>query len=230
MLQSTRNLLSFSKLHPFPQSFYRSSSVYSSIFITNCKLYTSLLSIYYYHHGLSLDPTLPPRPHFTEVQILSLAGKVYIVTGGNSGVGRELVKILYTKGSTVYVAGRTLTKIESAIKEIKAEVVATQTGQLRSLIVDLGNLSTIVPWVSTFLAKESRLDVLLGSVTTQGHEIHMGTNCLGISFSSLYSLHDANSILVGPYLLTQLLLPILTHTAQSAPKNSIRVVFTCPPI
>jgi NAD(P)-dependent dehydrogenase (short-subunit alcohol dehydrogenase family) len=140
----------------------------------------------------------PPAPHFTEAQIPSLAGKVYIVTGGNSGVGRELAKILYAKGGTVYIAGRTLTKIESAIKEIITDVAAaaTQTkestaaGQFHSLIVDLGNLPTIAPCVTAFLAKESRLDVLFnnagvsrqpgGSVTTQGHEIHVGTNCLGI--------------------------------------------------
>lgn len=34
----------------------------------------------------------PPSPHFTEAQTPSLAGKVYIVTGG---VCIELVKILY---------------------------------------------------------------------------------------------------------------------------------------
>jgi NAD(P)-dependent dehydrogenase (short-subunit alcohol dehydrogenase family) len=163
----------------------------------------------------------PPSPHFTEAQTPSLAGKVFIVTGGNSGVGFELAKILYSKGGNVYVAGRSPTKIATAIEEIKAEAAKTASstaGQLNSLTIDLGNLSTIAPGVSDFLAKESRLDVLFnnaglsrqppGSVTTQGHEIHMGTNCL------------------GPYLLTKLLLPILTKTAESAPKNSVRVVFT----
>jgi hypothetical protein len=209
MLQSTRNLLSFSKLHP-------SSSISTDLlqFILPSSLPIDILfsaNFTHIHHpsitiimGGAWTQLFPPAPHFTEAQTPSLAGKVYIVTGGNSGVGRELVKILYAKGGTVYVAGRTLTKIESAIEEIKAEVAATQTkdstaaGQLHSLIIDLGNLSTIAPCVSTFLAKESRLDVLFnnaglsrqaaGSVTTQGHEIHMGTNCLGISFSSLYSL------------------------------------------
>jgi len=119
------------------------------------------------------------------------------------------------------VADRSATKIATAIEEIKAKAAKTAsstTGQLNSLIIDLGNLSIIAPCVSDFLAKESRLDVLFnnaglsrqpsGSVTTQGHEIHMGTNCL------------------GPYLLTKLLLPILTKIAEFAPKNSVRVVFT----
>ena len=163
----------------------------------------------------------PPKPHFTEAQTPSLAGKVFIVTGGNSGVGFELAKILYWKGGNVYVAGRSATKLATAIEEIKSQPAETPNataGQLNSLTVDLGNLSSIAPCVSDFLAKESRLDVLFnnaglsrqppGSVTAQGHEIHMGTNCL------------------GPYLLTKLLLPILIETAKSAPKNSVRIVFT----
>ncbi|RWA04759.1 hypothetical protein EKO27_g10347 [Xylaria grammica] len=163
----------------------------------------------------------PPSPHFTEAQTPSLSGKVFIVTGGNSGVGFELAKILYSKGGSVYVAGRSAAKIATAIGEIKtetAQAASSTAGQLHCLTLDLGDLSTIAPCVSAFLAKESRLDVLFnnagvsrqpaGSVTTQGHEIHMGTNCL------------------GPYLLTKFLLPTLAETAKSTPKNSVRVVFT----
>lgn len=169
----------------------------------------------------ALTQLFPPSPQFTEDELPSLAGKVFIVTGGNSGVGLELTKILYSKGGHVYVAGRSPGKVAAAIKEIKAEAAKTPSstsGLLSSLTVDLGNLSTIRPCVSGFLKTESRLDVLFnnaglsrqppGSVTAQGHEIHMGTNCL------------------GPYLLTKLLLPILAETAKSAPKNTVRAVFT----
>ncbi|KAI8630632.1 NAD(P)-binding protein [Xylariaceae sp. FL1651] len=160
----------------------------------------------------------PPAPHFTEAQTPSLTGKVFIVTGGNSGVGYELVKILYSKGGKVYVAGRSATKIATAIETIKAETAGSTEGQLHSLVFDLSDLSTIAPSVSGFLAKESRLDVLFnnagitrqppGSVTAQGHEMHMGTNCL------------------GHHLLTKLLIPILVQTAKSAPKDTVRIVFT----
>ncbi|RFU35441.1 hypothetical protein B7463_g867, partial [Scytalidium lignicola] len=161
----------------------------------------------------------PPSPHFTEKEAPSLEGKVFIVTGGNAGVGLELVKILYSKGGTVYIASRSAANIETAIEAIKAEVeTESPAGQLRSLVVDLSDLCTIPGCISTFLAQESRLDVLFnnagvsrqppGSVTSQGHEIHMGTNCL------------------GSYLLTKLLLPILIQTAKSSPKDSIRVIFT----
>ena len=159
--------------------------------------------------------TFPPSPKYTEKDIPSLAGKVFIVTGGNAGVGLEIVKILYAKGGTVYMAGRSAAKVAAEIEAITK--ASPGIGKLKSLIVDLGDLTTIAACASSFLAQESRLDILFnnaglsgqppGSVTSQGHEMHMGTNCL------------------GPFLLTKLLLPVLIQTAKSSPQDSVRIVF-----
>jgi NAD(P)-dependent dehydrogenase (short-subunit alcohol dehydrogenase family) len=159
----------------------------------------------------------PPKPAFTENNVPSLTGKVFIVTGGNAGVGLELVKILYSKGCTVYIAARSPSKIATEIEAITSIYTATP-GQVKGLHLDLSDLTTIPTCASTFLAQESRLDVLwnnagistapAGSLSSQGHEAHMATNCL------------------GPFLLTKLLLPVLLKTARSAPKASVRVVFT----
>ena len=77
---------------------------------------------------------------------------------------------------------------------------------------------TIKPAVEAFTAKESKLDVLFnnagaslpppGSASAQGHELQMATNCL------------------GHYLLTQLLLPTLLHTAESPSSAAVRVIWT----
>lgn len=167
--------------------------------------------------GGTLAQSFPPSPSFTESNITSLAGRVFIVTGGNAGVGLELVKILYSKDGTVYIAGRSPAKTATEIKSIKALYPAS-LGHLKSLALDLNDLTTISTCVSASLAQESRLDVLwnnagiahvpAGSLSVQGHEAHMTTNCL------------------GPFLLTQLLLPILTQTAQTLPAASVRIVFT----
>ncbi|KAI9712654.1 MAG: hypothetical protein M1820_001275 [Bogoriella megaspora] len=159
----------------------------------------------------------PPKPTLTEKNVGSLAGKVYIVTGGNAGVGLELVRILYTQGSTVYIIGRSLARVAAAVVDIES-TPTTNPGQVKSLIIDLGDLTTVARGVSEFLAHESRLDVLFnnagvaqvpaGSVTAQGEEAQMGTNCL------------------GHFLLTKLLCPILVQTAKSLPRGSVRAVFT----
>jgi NAD(P)-dependent dehydrogenase (short-subunit alcohol dehydrogenase family) len=167
--------------------------------------------------GGIITQLFPPKPTFTEKNVPSLIGKVFIVTGGNSGVGLELVKILYSRGGTVYIASRSTSKIDAAIATIRS-IFPNSSGKLKSLHVDLNDLRTISVCASTFLAQESRLDVLwnnagiaqvpAGSITAQGHEAHMGVNCL------------------GPFLLTTLLLPILLHTAKASPTASVRVVFT----
>jgi hypothetical protein len=48
----------------------------------------------------------PPAPKFTEKNVPSQKGKVFIVTGGNAGVGYALIKLLYSTGATIYMASR----------------------------------------------------------------------------------------------------------------------------
>jgi retinol dehydrogenase 12 len=82
----------------------------------------------------------------------------------------------------------------------------------------LSDLSSIKKTGEAFMAKEQRLDVLwhnagvmappAGSKTTQGHELQIGTNCL------------------GPHLLTRILHPVIAKTAASSPSGSVRVIFT----
>lgn len=171
--------------------------------------------------GSTLSQLLPPRPTFTEANIPSLDGRVFIVTGGNAGVGLELVKMLHARGGcTIYIASRSAARISAAIEGIRTAAPTPKTSPaiLKTLVVDFGDLTTISKAASQFLAQESRLDVLwnnagiaqapLGSTTAQGYEAHMGTNCL------------------GPYLFTQLLLPLLLKTAKTAPTSTVRVVWT----
>ena len=139
------------------------------------------------------------------------------MTGGNSGVGFELVKILYSKNGTVYMASRSQEKALAAIKEIKGSC-PSGSGQIRFLHLDLDDLETNRDSANTFAKQESRLDVLWnnagvsnvpsGSKTKQGIEQHIGTNC------------------VAPLLFSQLLLPQLRAAAADAPMASVRIVWT----
>ncbi|KAF1960191.1 NAD(P)-binding protein [Byssothecium circinans] len=171
--------------------------------------------------GAFWSQLLPPRPVFTEANIPPLDGRVFIVTGGNAGIGYELVKMLYAKGGcTIYIASRSLSKISAAIEDIKSTLSTSEASpaSLKSLVVDFSDLTTVAQATSAFLAQETRLDVLWnnagiaqqppGSTTVQGYEAHMGVNCL------------------GPHLFTQLLLPVLLKTASTAVSSSVRVIYT----
>ncbi|KAE9376138.1 putative short-chain dehydrogenase [Stipitochalara longipes BDJ] len=160
----------------------------------------------------------PPAPSFTDKDLTSLAGKVFIVSGAASGLGYELAKILYVAGGTVYIAARSASRCEGAMEKIKAETSERKSeGKLKIMVIDLADLGTVKGAVDEFLRQETRLDVLVnnagvmlppaGSKGKQGHDLEMVTNCL------------------APYLLTTLLEPILIRTAASSPPFSVRVVF-----
>jgi len=158
----------------------------------------------------------PPSAKFTENQCLDQAGKVFIVTGSSSGVGKELAQLLYSKSAKVYVADRNEVKAQTAISDITAKFPNSK-GALVFLKLDLDDLTTIKKSVEEFRSKEDRLDVLWnnagvmtppqGSKTKQGYELQLGTNN------------------VAPFLFTKLLTPTLMHTAKTAPPSSVRVVW-----
>ncbi|KUJ18111.1 short-chain dehydrogenase [Mollisia scopiformis] len=156
------------------------------------------------------------KPTLTEKTIPDQSGKVFIVTGSTSGVGRELAKILYGSNARVYVAARSAEKAKTTIEAIKTESPKS-TGDLLFLKLDLGDLSTVKASAEEFLRKESRLDVLWnnagvmippqGSKTAQGYELQLGTNNL------------------APFLFTNFLAPLMAKTAKEAPSGSVRVVW-----
>jgi NAD(P)-dependent dehydrogenase (short-subunit alcohol dehydrogenase family) len=82
------------------------------------------------------------------------------VTGGYSGVGYELTKILFQKRGTVYIAGRCKWKADKAISRLMEESVLGSRGQLHFLRLDLADLSGICQAAEEFMSREDRLDVL----------------------------------------------------------------------
>ncbi|KAF5020063.1 hypothetical protein F66182_7905 [Fusarium sp. NRRL 66182] len=164
----------------------------------------------------ALSQAFPGKPHYTEAHVPDLTGKVTLVTGANTGVGREVAQVLYGKNATVWVAARNEEKGRAAIESIKQQHPDSK-GAIKYLRLDLADLATIGTSAKEFLSVESKLDVLFnnagvmhppeGSKTAQGYELQLGTNCL------------------GHFLLTKHLAPLLQSTAKSAPKDSVRVIW-----
>ena len=111
-----------------------------------------------------LSALFPPTPSFTEKDLPSLAGKVFIISGAASGVGFELAKMLYFAGGTVYVIARSVSRCEGAIGKITAQTTAKKVeGMLKPMVLDLADLSTVKPAVDEFLRQETRLDILVNN-------------------------------------------------------------------
>ena len=61
-----------------------------------------------------------PNPDILEDPLCSLAGHVYMITGANTGIGKEITTFLAKKGATVYMVCRNREKAQMAREEIVA--------------------------------------------------------------------------------------------------------------
>jgi NAD(P)-dependent dehydrogenase (short-subunit alcohol dehydrogenase family) len=114
-----------------------------------------------------------------------LTGKVILITGSNSGIGKESAAVLASMGATVVMTARDQAKGEEA----RAEVVARSGNDdvvLGSL--DLASFASIRAFAAWFLDRFDRLDVLVNNAglivdsrqeTAEGFETMFGVNHLG---------------------------------------------------
>ncbi|KAK8062985.1 light induced alcohol dehydrogenase Bli-4 [Apiospora hydei] len=163
----------------------------------------------------------------TEDNLPSQIGKVFIVTGGSSGLGYHLSRVLYGAGGKVYILTRTRQHAEDAIARIKIYyqdrnegTLEAQRGSLELIYMDLLDFATVQAAAQQFLQSEGpdgRLDALFNNAGTgavrnapkskQGCEYHFCVNS------------------IGAHLLTRLLMPMLSKTAAQSPKDGVRVVW-----
>lgn len=88
----------------------------------------------------------PGKPKWTADHLPDLSGKVFIVTGGNTGIGRGTVKGLLLKNAKVYIATRSKDRADRAIAELREE-----TGnEALFLQLDLADLSSVRKAVEEF--------------------------------------------------------------------------------
>lgn len=132
-----------------------------------------------------------------------MKGKICIVTGGNTGIGKATVEGLGQQGATVVLACRDLDKGRAALEGIKAK---TGSADLHLLRLDLGSLKSVREFAKAFTDQFPRLDVLIENagvstgkrqLTADGFEMDFGVNHL------------------GHFLLAELLLPTLKASAPS---------------
>ncbi|XP_060655202.1 retinol dehydrogenase 13-like isoform X1 [Drosophila nasuta] len=130
-------------------------------------------------------------------------GKVVIVTGSNTGIGKETVLELARRGATVYMACRDKKRTDQARLEIIRE---TNNQNIFFRELDLASLDSIRKFVTGFKGEQDKLHILINNagvmrcprmLTKDGFEMQLGVN------------H------IGHFLLTNLLLDVLKKSAPS---------------
>jgi NAD(P)-dependent dehydrogenase (short-subunit alcohol dehydrogenase family) len=128
--------------------------------------------------------------------VSDLTGKVAIVTGGNSGIGKEAAVGIAREGAHVVIAARNPAKAAAAVTEI--ETRADARGRVETIPIDLASFATVHQFVDTFTTKHDRVDILLNNAglvlrkretTVDGHETQFQVNHLS-HFLLTNLLHD----------------------------------------
>jgi len=130
-------------------------------------------------------------------------GKVCLVSGANSGIGKEAALGLARLGATVVIVARDRKKGEATVSEIRQ---ATGNQNVNLILADLSSMKSVSGLASTFLGEYPKLHVLINNAgtylpkritTADGYEAVFATNHL------------------GHFLLTSLLLDLLKTSAPS---------------
>ena len=137
----------------------------------------------------------------------TMDGQVAVVTGANSGIGKETAHGLAALGARVVLACRNADRAAAAAAELRRRGVA---GELETVPLDLADLASVAACAGELAGRLGRIDVLVNNaggiwssrrLTAQGFEQTFGVNHL------------------GPFLLTRLLLDRLVQSAPSRVVN-----------
>jgi NAD(P)-dependent dehydrogenase (short-subunit alcohol dehydrogenase family) len=139
---------------------------------------------------------------------INMQGKVCLVTGSSSGIGKVTARELARMGATVVMVCRNRAKGEAAQAEIKE---ASGNAQVDLIIGDLSSLADVSRVASEFKQKYSQLHVLINNAGGINTERKVTPDGLEYTFATNY---------LAPFLLTELLLDVLK---ASAPARIINV-------
>jgi retinol dehydrogenase 12 len=113
-----------------------------------------------------------------------LGGRTFLVTGGNTGIGRATAEGLAARGGRVFLTARSPAKGADAVAAIRA---STGSSTVWLVQLDLADLDSVRAGATAFLARDEPLHVLINNagvagrrgLTAQGFELTFGVNHLG---------------------------------------------------
>jgi len=117
-------------------------------------------------------------------------GKLAVITGGNTGLGKDSALEMAKKGYSVVLACRSAERAEKAAEDIVRECKAAGVDpSVDTMLLDLANLASVKDFTSAFKSKYDKCDVLLNNagvmapptrqLTADGFEMQIGVNHLG---------------------------------------------------
>jgi dehydrogenase/reductase SDR family protein 12 len=127
---------------------------------------------------------------------VDLTGKIAIVTGANSGLGKYVASELFRRGATVHMLCRDETRGEQARQDILSQVKTSENKEVGENLlklhkVDISDLKRVKEFVKQFDQEEGYCHILINNagvmnnerkLTNYGVETNFAINTLGTHF------------------------------------------------
>ncbi|KYQ55823.1 Retinol dehydrogenase 12 [Trachymyrmex zeteki] len=126
-----------------------------------------------------------------------LVGKIVVITGANSGIGRETARDLYARGARVILACRNMEMANKAVEDIRnnppsrfnKDEYKNNAGELAIYSLDLSSLKSVRDCAKNLLTNEAAIHILINNAgvaaypsyekTEDGNETTLQVNHLG---------------------------------------------------
>ncbi|MFL6075558.1 MAG: SDR family NAD(P)-dependent oxidoreductase [Mycobacteriales bacterium] len=142
------------------------------------------------------------------------ANEVVLVTGGNKGIGREIVRQLAERGFTVYLGPRDPERGRSAVDELMSRSASV----IRFVRLDVTDVASVRTAVTTTEAATERLDML---VNNAGITVEWGVWTAEVTAAHLREMYEVN--VFGILTVTSACLPLLRQPADRQHVQRTRV-------
>lgn len=140
--------------------------------------------------------------------------RVALITGASSGIGKQAAIALAAQGWRIIGTGRDRQRMAAAEAEISAAASGADVTMLQADLSLLADANCLADEVNSLT---QRLDLLLNNAGGMAKTLEMTPEGLEANFAGNH---------LGPFLLTNRLLPLLRGTAATAEKGSVRIINT----
>jgi NAD(P)-dependent dehydrogenase (short-subunit alcohol dehydrogenase family) len=155
-----------------------------------------------------------------------LEGKIALITGGTSGIGKATAEQFVNEGAYVFITGRHDPELAAAVKEIGSNVTGVQG--------DVSNLGDLDRLFAQIKREKGKLDIVfanagaakyapLGEITEEFYDSIFNINVKGLLFTvqkALPLLLDGASIILNASIVASKGLP--SNSVYSATKAAVR--------